>query len=99
MAAADRAPERIFCAWWIGIKIPAVPPGHRRAISLFTTRQVVFRMSPQLWVPEPGPAPRGGPGGPEPGGVPPPQRRIRSSVVEQARQAFTIYFDGRIPTP
>jgi putative transposase len=39
------------------------------------------------------------PGRPEPGGVPPPNVGIRSSGWKQALQAFTIYFDGRIPAP
>ena len=56
--------------------------------------------------PEPRPVPlRAGrpqsalPRGAEPGGVPGPNTGIRSSGWKQALQAFTIYFDGRIPTP
>jgi len=42
---------------------------------------------------------RGAAGGAEPAGLPGPQRRDPQLRVEQALQAFTIYFDGRIPTP
>ncbi len=38
------------------------------------------------------------PRGEEPAGLPWPEHRIRSSGWKQALQAFTIYFEGRIPT-